>query len=330
MRAKLAHGRTSAASSTPSLQEGRQRALTTTPADLSTGPGRSRSASITSKVSSQVSVSPVVAPVHGVQTPPKLGVITNTAGNTHAGSAIGHVRVKSKVSQVVEQSIHIPRSAPTSPSFPPSNRPARVPSISNLSLSPPLSHAPPPRTTIINNSNYTSLHQRYSTTGQLHSPKERQARSATPHDDSVVSYTSQSHPAKVDPTSIPLPPLSPPTSTLSFSSRSSTSKSSSGETRHSEFSGSTAPTLHSRLNGNDHSDVGRHSRSSSTADGLGIQVAPSLILRELSKDGVSFAGGSDDGHDSHDDADHIDSERKRRNEAKSNRKVNRCPVPVNS
>ena len=149
-------------------------------------------------------------------------------------------------------------------------------------------------------------------------PKIAPLTPSPPRDDGVVNYSAHALPLKVDPTTIPLPPYSPPVSTVSFSSRSSVSRSSASyDTHSSELSGSTAPNLHSRLNG-----VG-HARARSSIDGLGIQVSPLSISREPSRE-VSppiSSHGSDDDHDLHDDVVNEDPERKRRNEAKSNRKV---------
>lgn len=72
---------------------------------------------------------------------------------------------------------------------------------------------------------------------------------------------------KVDPTAIPLPPLSPPTSSVSFSSRSSHSSLSQGT--QSSLSRSTAPTLNSHVNGmvlGDREQEGGAPRGTSTLD----------------------------------------------------------------
>ncbi|KAI0348265.1 hypothetical protein BDW22DRAFT_1436298 [Trametopsis cervina] len=131
----------------------------------------------------------------------------------------------------------------------------------------------------------------------------------------AVNYSAHVLHTKVDPTSIPLPPYSPPVSTVSFSSRSSASKSSASyDTQSSDQSGSTAPNVTTRVNG-----MG-HVRARSSIDVLSIQVSPPLAPREFLRDKWSPGLESDDDHDDYDN-DNDDPERKRKNEAKSNRKI---------
>ncbi|KDQ63242.1 hypothetical protein JAAARDRAFT_53468 [Jaapia argillacea MUCL 33604] len=135
--------------------------------------------------------------------------------------------------------------------------------------------------------------------------------------DSRNGYTSVV--AKVNPESIPLPPQSPPMSAVSFSSRSSTSRSSiSYHTR--KTSSSTAPTLNSHVNGlglvTDGGDVDRHSHSSSGSRST-----------STSRGGSSLDGDSSDvsrrrsSRETHRDSAVNDAERKMKAEAKSNRKI---------
>jgi len=170
-------------------------------------------------------------------------------------------------------------------------------------------------------------------------------------DDNSVTYAAYSAPSSkgsvviVDPAQIPLPPQSPPTSTLSFSSRSSASRSSvSYETQNSsEASRSTAPTLNSRVNGANGSFSGpsreeRLSPPRSGIEGLGIKIIQAMADESFEDDYVpdriSRRASSANDEDGDGDADLLD--KKRRAQAKSNRKIedleitNRSLLAINS
>ena len=145
-------------------------------------------------------------------------------------------------------------------------------------------------------------------------------QSFVPNDDTAIDYGAGAYTkggARVDPAAIPLPPQSPPISAVSFSSRSSASRSSvSYETQDSGGSRSTAPTLHSNVNGNGHARQGsKSSQPRKSVDGLGIHSEP--MSRDPSMSEVELS--DDDAH--HHDADGEDEERKMKAAAKSNRKV---------
>ncbi|TBU40345.1 hypothetical protein BD309DRAFT_967674 [Dichomitus squalens] len=246
------------------------------------------------------------------------------------------VRVKAKISKVADPGVHSPPSLPSSPLL--GNRPARVPSISNLNLSPPLmssgsgggspsSASPSPLAGQMRfGSARETKHQSFQAL-----PKAFQAFVA--NDDTVIDYGASTRSgAKVDPAAIPLPPQSPPISTVSFSSRSSASRSSvSYGTQDSKGSRSTAPTLHSNVNGNGHARQGsKSSQPRGSIDGLAIRSEP--MSREPSASEMDF---SDDDAPHH-DADSEDEERKLKAAAKSNRKIadleitNRSLMAINS
>jgi hypothetical protein len=298
-----------AAAATPSLPELRQRALTTATADTPDY-ARARRGSISSHVSASPSDS--VVNRSAAPSPPKLAVAASEGGGSFTP---GHFRVRSKVSRLADHAPpQIPQSLPSSPSF--QTRPARIPSVSNLSLSPPLSRATPAQASSGSPVANITGHGRFTSTRDPPTPRIAPLHMQSPRDDGVVNYSAHILPTKLDPASIPLPPYSPPVSTVSFSSRSSASKSSAScDTHSSERSGSTAPNVSARVNG-----IG-HSRTRSSIDGLGIQVSPLSVSREPSREPSPPGFGSDDDHDMHDDDVHEDPERKRRNEAKSNRKV---------
>lgn len=123
-----------------------------------------------------------------------------------------------------------------------------------------------------------------------------------PHDDVNVNYTRGGSPARVDPSLIPLPPNSPPTSALSFSSRSSVSQSSASYAESGD-SQSSPPTQHNGMTG----------KFNSALESL-VQISSSVSPRE-----DSFSGTSGNDRDSTSGLD--TSERKVKAEAKSNRKV---------
>ncbi|EIW64113.1 uncharacterized protein TRAVEDRAFT_41528 [Trametes versicolor FP-101664 SS1] len=154
-------------------------------------------------------------------------------------------------------------------------------------------------------------------------PKSYQA--FVPNDDLAVRYgaghSAATKVAKVDPTTIPLPLHSPPTSTVSFSSRSSASRSSASyETQESGGSRSTAPTLHSHVNGQSHGRQGsRSSQPRASLDGLGFRGDP--VPRDAASASEAESGDDSDEEPEHVDAGEDDAERKLKAQAKSNRKI---------
>ncbi|EKM61606.1 uncharacterized protein PHACADRAFT_180701 [Phanerochaete carnosa HHB-10118-sp] len=299
----------------PSLPELRQRALTDTPA-------RSRRGSFSSRVST--STSSVGA--RSVCSPPALAPTASNEENHSGSSSVvsgsggGTIKVRSKVTRVAEHGVQPGSSVPTSPSFPPHSRPTRVPSGSNLTISPPLDPTKPSRSSGLSPSS-TSGHGRLATTNERAPPKVNPFRPFVPFDDSKVTYSRPGSPGRVDPAQIPLPPTSPSMSAVSFSSRSSISI----ESRGSNSSGGTA---HHRVNGHAFANGIRHARSRSSVDGLGIQYSPVLKpSQEPHQDSPSPVSrlesdenedGSEDGVDREFEK---DEDKKLRKEAISNRKI---------
>ncbi|RDB27587.1 hypothetical protein Hypma_003888 [Hypsizygus marmoreus] len=119
-----------------------------------------------------------------------------------------------------------------------------------------------------------------------------------------VTYARQNRFAKVDPATIPLPPTSPPASALSFSSRSSVSRSSVSYV---------AESVDSRASTQLSSQNGDSDRLRNTLDNL-------MRYTEIASREDTHSG--DSGHDRETDGEPVDAaERKVRAEAKSNRKV---------
>ncbi|KIP11130.1 hypothetical protein PHLGIDRAFT_114795 [Phlebiopsis gigantea 11061_1 CR5-6] len=295
------------AASAPSLPELRQRALTAS----SDATARTRRGSISSHVSSSAGF----VPSRNLYSPPKLTLNSSNEENHSGSSSVvsangGAIKVRSKVSRLAETDAQLSLSVPPSPSFPPHTRPTRVPSVSNLSLSPPLG----PARSAVHSPMSSPAHGRFAPTRDAASPKANSFRAFAPLDDTTVAYSSSPH-ARVDPAQIPLPPQSPQMSAVSFSSRSSASCGSRG----SDTSGSTAPTLHHRFSGVN----GKHARSKSSVDGLSMLHSPHALSREPSKDEPSPALEGEDAKDTSDEADGQveDDVRKLRKEAISNRKI---------
>ncbi|KAI0072225.1 hypothetical protein K474DRAFT_1701108 [Panus rudis PR-1116 ss-1] len=261
------------------------------------------------------------------------------------------VRVKSKISRLAEP----PHSAslPPSPSLPSAHRPFPSASAINVKVTPPLpTLTPGAASTPGSPTSAVSPHHRFATTREVHHAKHESAYQsfASAKDDQGVSYGSSPPSlasvhmtAKVDPSTIPLPPQSPPISTLSFSSRSSASKSSvsyGSDARETDASRSTAPTLHSRVNSrtaNDHPSVNPKplsspplTRSGSNVDGLGIRLEPSLSResdwspvtdRDQQPELPSSDSRRSSFEDGGDDAEEEDEDRKMKAQAKSIRKI---------
>ncbi|KAI0640048.1 hypothetical protein C8Q77DRAFT_1214387 [Trametes polyzona] len=335
--------RINGANSTSPLPEHRQRALTSATAD-SPSYMRTRKGSTSSHLLSSPShteLSTASSPARSalsLQVDETSSSVSAAPRSPAASSA--NMRVKAKLSRVAEPGVHSPPSLPSSAHH--VNRPARVPSISNLNLSPPLMPSSPNHSPSSTASS-PSGQPRFATTREMrpHSyqpPKSYQA--FVPNDDLAIrygsGYSNHTVSAKVDPTSVPLPPQSPPISTLSFSSRSSASRSSASYESQSSGSRSTAPTLHSHVNGQSHARQGsRSSQPRASLDGLGIRSEP--VTREPSSTSeAEYADDFDSEPAHHMDETEDDSERKLKAEAKSNRKIadleitNRSLLAINS
>ncbi|OCH86668.1 hypothetical protein OBBRIDRAFT_890344, partial [Obba rivulosa] len=331
VRARLT-ARTNGARSASPQPEPRQRALTATPSEASAGRPRRQS------VSSLHAKSPSQSDLRGASIPPSpsKSALSSTDDNRSSvgsttGSAVnGVVRIKSKVSRVVE----LGQGQSSGPSLsPPSpllrSRPARVPSISGLLPLSPISPTDDPTSPPLS---ATSGHQRFATTRET-SPTQRSHpfQPFSSNDDLIVRYSAAS--ARGGP---PFEPQSPPTSTLSFSSRSSASQSSASyETQNTDISRSTAPTLNPRLNGNQRV---RAALTRANYDGSSphIDRAPSEPTSPTSPSDGYYDDRDTDEHIIEDPPEDIDPERKLKAEAKSNRKIadleitNRSLLAINS
>jgi hypothetical protein len=222
------------------------------------------------------------------------------------------VRVKAKLSGVAKShGLNASSSTPASPSLPSSppyattrlleSRP-RATSITDLSIfdtKPPLSAVSTVPVVVhpITTPTFAANPHRYALRIPPNSTSTR-FQSLSPlsnrDPDNGVHHVRVS--SKVEPAAIPLPPQSPPTSTLSFSSQSSK------DTQSSSVSGSTVPTLNSNL------QVTTLSAASDELDGVCDPNSPRHSL------GIPVAY-----------ADHLkNSDRKVQAEAKTNRKVTRA------
>ncbi|EPQ60450.1 hypothetical protein GLOTRDRAFT_135128 [Gloeophyllum trabeum ATCC 11539] len=220
---------------------------------------------------------------------------------------VSNVRIKSKVSNTLKASLQA-NTQPSSPSLsasPPyaTTRPfrprSRPPSISSICLDSPTQAPPKPQGAV----------NIYPITTCI--PAANPHRYAPPRPPPHHGADAEAH--------VPLP-QSPPTSNLSFSSKSSTSRSSvSGHTR---ASSSTEPTSTSRLNGLGITEGGKE------------PFPTSQISREPSYEDDS--GDDDDSSVDDEDYDSDDPDKKRKAEAKSIRKIadleitNRSLMAINS
>ena len=207
------------------------------------------------------------------------------------------MRIRSKVTTIAKsQSEFITRtiSPPLHPSTRPTSSHARSPSMTSLSTSSPI-HQIYPITTASPAANPHRFTQSRPPLMVRNPPSTFQ--SLSPLSDRPPRLGNDIV-AKVDPVFIPLPPHSPPTSALSFSSRSSLSHSSASQT-----AGSTDSRLSSQTqNGN--------AELCSTLDSLSTYTS------------TSFGDDGDSGHDREADGEIGNNEdRKVKAEAKSNRKV---------
>ncbi|KZT73335.1 hypothetical protein DAEQUDRAFT_721936 [Daedalea quercina L-15889] len=280
--------------------DARQRSLTTVPSDSALscrGFGmRPRRGSISSHTS--LSASPTHVEFRA-QSNKSLASPSEENGSPFSAATKGITRVKSKASSVAGNSPHTSPPASTKPTGH-----ARGLSIQSISLAAPLLPADINASSIL-----TSPHPPSTPGGD--GPIHRHAyQPLTPFDDVVAKYSNYSVTAKVDPAAIPLPPQSPPMSTISFSSRSSASRSSvSYDTHGTEASRSTAPTVHSRLNG--------HSKNArASMDGLDAHSDVLSLSEDESWDEEEVPSPSKAHTPPREDPD-----RKVKDEAKSNRKI---------
>ncbi|KAK7695054.1 hypothetical protein QCA50_002243 [Cerrena zonata] len=267
---------------------------------------------------------------------PSQSKISVSSSEQSSPNGIGKtvVRVKSKVTRLAEHSSGISASLPPSPSLPARYGPHAISTATKFT--PPLpSTIPAPISTP---SSPTSVYHRFATTREVHTPKHANIfQPFSSRDDQAVSYISNN--GKVDPVSIPLPSQSPPGSTLSFSSRSSASRSSvsaGSDARHSSGSSITAPTPHSNVNGASpsygHDRLAVSPPSGANLHSLGIRLEPST------PGGTSDVSPSADSFDDHSDLDSEldDPDWERKAEAKSIRKIadleitNRSLLAINS
>ena len=277
-------GRSQTPVSAPVTPELRNRAFTTSSASLHHVASFS---SFQSSVKSNVSTTRRLAPSKSV-------VGLSDQDREEAGSPV--VRIRSKVTTMAKsQSESIARTI--SPPLHPSTRPAsshtRSPSLASLSTSPPSIHQIYPITTAIPAANPHRFTQSR--------PAVRNSVQSSPLNDRPPRL-GNSIVTKVDPVFIPLPPYSPPTSAVSFSSRSSLSQSSASHPAEPTDS-RLSPVTKQVQNGN-----AEHLRS--TLD--------SLVMYTSTNSGDD----GDSGHDRETDGEIGSNEdRKVKAEAKSNRKV---------
>ncbi|TFY71325.1 hypothetical protein EVG20_g1675 [Dentipellis fragilis] len=249
------------------------------------------------------------------------------------------IRVKAKISGLAKSSappsplsdVH-PASSPYATTRPIHHR-TRAPSISSMSLlsapsSPQVSPKPmayPITTTVpaANPHRYAPPRPSPPTSNFSHLP------AAAVDDETGVQYNARVVNAtpKADPANIPLPPTSPPASTVSFSSRSSLS-SASQNTQSSGFSRSTAPTLGSHVNG---LGVIDRELDGSPNQRSALESLVGILDSDSGQDGASSPHSPLQGESRPDDPD-----RKIRAEAKSDRKIkdleitNRSLLAINS
>ncbi|KAJ7597440.1 hypothetical protein C8J56DRAFT_319503 [Mycena floridula] len=194
-------------------------------------------------------------------------------------------KIKSKLSRVAIQQDTSPNPLP---------RRARVPSISSSSLSQSSATSPDFIVYPITTATPAANPHRYVTTRSPPISHYRPAFSPPKAESNGAQWMS----ARVDPSNIPLPPHSPPTSALSFSSRSSVSKSSISQTADSADSEGSGVSIRPNDSPNLHS---------------AIEKLASFAALGLAEE--DFSG--DSGYDQEPDQ----TERKVKAEAKSNRKI---------
>ncbi|KAH9849235.1 hypothetical protein C2E23DRAFT_395092 [Lenzites betulinus] len=315
--------RINGANSTSPLPEHRQRALTSaTPGTSSYVRAR------TGSTSSHLLSSPSHTEMSSASSPARSALSlqideTSSSGSTAPKSpANANVRVKSKITRAASPGVHSPPTLPSS-----------VRTINSANHSPSSANSSP------------SGQGRFATTREASRPHSYQPpksyQAFVPNDDLAVRYGANHNvAAKVDPATVPLPPQSPPVSTVSFSSRSSASRSSASyESQESGASqSSTAPTVHSHVNGYGQGHGRQGSRTSqprASLDGLGIHSAP--VTREPSSmDDGEYSDEFDSEPPHHMEGSEAEAERKLKAQAKSNRKIadleitNRSLLAINS
>ena len=228
------------------------------------------------------------------------------------GASSPVMRIRSKVSTMAKsqtESITRTISPPLQPSTRPASSHTRSPSSSHMrspSMTSPPNTSPPPTyqiypiTTAVPAANPHRFTQQRPPTVRIPAASTFQSLSSPTNGrpsrlDNIVV-------AKVDPTLVPLPPNSPPTSALSFSSKSSLSHSSTSHTAGSTDS-RLSPVIRQSQNGN-----AEHLHS--TLDSLVMYTS------------VNSGDDGDSGHDREADGEFGNNEdRKVKAEAKSNRKV---------
>ena len=229
------------------------------------------------------------------------------------GASSPVMRIRSKVTTMAKsQSESTTRTI--SPPLHPSTRPAsfhtrspssshkRSPSMTSSPTSPPPTYQIYPITTAVPAANPHRFTQSRPPTIRNPATSTFQSLSSPSLNDRPSRLDNNILVAKVDPTFIPLPPHSPPTSALSFSSKSSLSQSSTSHTAGSTDS-RLSPVIKESQNGN-----ADHLRS--TLDSL-VMYTP-----------VNSGDDGDSGHDRETDGEIENNEdRKVKAEAKSNRKV---------
>ncbi|KAA1468110.1 hypothetical protein DENSPDRAFT_833316 [Dentipellis sp. KUC8613] len=264
---------------------------------------------------------------------------SSNADRSSSPSPGAAIRVKAKISGLAKSSapssplsdVH-PASSPYATTRPIHHR-TRAPSISSMSLlsapsSPQVSPKPmayPITTTVpaANPHRYAPPRPSPPTSNFSHLP------AAAVDDDTGVQYNARIINAtpKADPANIPLPPTSPPASTVSFSSRSSLS-SASQNTQSSGFSRSTAPTLGSHVNG---LGVIDRELDGSPNQQSALESLVGILDSDSGQDAASNPRSPLQGESRPDDPD-----RKIRAEAKSDRKIkdleitNRSLLAINS
>lgn len=280
----------------PTGPESRQRSLTTVPSDSALSSrgigGRPRRGSVSSHAS--LTISPTHAELRAQSHRPPMSPSENGSPLPSPLSSPhpkGITRVKSKVSSATSS----PHTSPPPSKLP--NGHNRAPSIPAISLATPLLPAdnasPVPTLAYPHTAGDSPTHKHvYQPLASL--------------EDVIARYGNYTVTAKVDPAAIPLPPQSPPMSTVSFSSRSSASRSSVSYEHGTDISRSTAPTVHSRVNG--HS---RYARAS--MDGSDVRSDAMTPSEDESWD--------DDEITKVRPLPREDPDRKIKDEAKSNRKV---------
>ena len=188
----------------------------------------------------------------------------------------------------------------------PSSSHQRSPSLTSSPTSPPPTFQIYPITTAVPAANPYRFAQLRPPSVRIPATSTFQSLSSSPQNDRpsrLDNNNSNILVAKVDPAFIPLPPLSPPTSSLSFSSKSSLSHSSVSHTAGSTTDSRLSPVIRQSQNGN-----AEHLRS--TLDTLVMYTS------------ANSGDDGDSGHDRDTDGESGNNEdRKVKAEAKSNRKV---------